>query len=143
VTVTRHDLQTMADVLSLGGVGNFLRISLRPQRNPEWFTGSIEVSAFPFHGILQTTFTTDDLARWATALRDTTLPRTVTLGGDRAAELTLKVEEQQGGEDGMLAVEVELTPSGDDPYPFLRFLLFDVDPGFGAGTADALGQLAS
>jgi hypothetical protein len=131
------------DVLSLGGVGSSLRVALRPQRNPEWFTASVEASAFPFHGIVQATFTTEDLRGWAAQLRAPAVPHVVTLGGDRAAELKLRIKRQRGGEAGRLAVTVELTPSGDDPFPFLRFLLFDVDAGFGGPVADALDQLVS
>jgi hypothetical protein len=66
----------------------------------------------------------------------------VTLGGDRAAELVLIVERQVNGADGALAVECCLTPSGDDPYPSLRWLIFDVKP-FADRTAEQLRRLAS
>jgi hypothetical protein len=45
------------------------------------------------------------------------------LGGDRAAELRLLVEHQMGGRAGLLAVECSLTPSGDDPNPYLRWII--------------------
>jgi hypothetical protein len=40
----------------------------------------------------------------------------VVLGGDRAAEIVLHRHDQ--------VIEASVTPSGDDPWPLLRFLIF-------------------
>lgn len=130
------------DVLSLGFGRSSLRVSLR--RHPgvsEWFEATITASAPPWQGGFDTIFTADDLRSWAARLRASGLPRTVVLGGNRAAELVLTLDDQQGGTAGSTAVQVEVTPSGDDPYPFLRFLLLEVSPDFGDHAADALDTL--
>jgi len=63
------------------------------------------------------------------------------LGGDRAAELRLVVAHQIGGADGALGVECTLTPSGDDPYPLIRWLIHNVHP-FATPTAGCLASPA-
>ena len=121
-------------LLELGGAGAGLRVvaSRREQAgttDDPWFDVAISVDAFPFSATVSTIFTLVDLQDWADSMRSTAgLPRRVVLGGDRAAELLIDVEHQVGGEDGALALEVSVTPSGDDPYPWLRYLIFDVSP---------------
>ncbi len=92
------------------------------------------MNADPFAGVLHTIFTDVDLLEFADALDQPDPVGEAVLGGDRAAEPRLIVESQDGGTRGELAVECFLTPSGDDPYPSLRFLIFGVGP-FAAGTA--------
>lgn len=50
------------------------------------------------------------------------------LGGNRAAEVVIKIERQVGGSDGTVTLEISVTSSGDDPWPLLRFLIADVTP---------------
>jgi hypothetical protein len=128
----------MTDILELGRGGMALRISVERQQNPDWYTTVVASAANPWHGSFDTIFTTDDLRDWVARLRDTALPRRVVLGGDRAAEVVLDVDEQQGGTPGSLAIQVEVVMSGDDPFPFLRYLIFDVPPDFGTRVADAV-----
>jgi hypothetical protein len=110
-----------------------LRIPAEP-----WFDTTLAVTAPPFGGTLETVFTLGDLHAWGTALAG--LPDgagTVVLGGDRACELVVKARRQRGGEPGRLALELSLTPSGDDPWPRLRWIAFDVDPGWAATAGGA------
>lgn len=111
-----------------------------PSHVDRWFDCSISVDAHPFAGVLETTFTDEDLVGFADALELLNPVGEATLGGGRAAELHLIVENQMGGGD--LVVECYITPSGDDPYPSIRFLMFGVQD-FAARTADRLRQLAA
>ncbi len=83
-----------------------------------WRNAAIEVQAHPFAGTIETVLTGEDveeygsLARWFTEGRRDH----VVLGGDRAAEVVLHRHDR--------TVEVSVTPSGDDPWPHLRFLVF-------------------
>lgn len=87
------------------------------------------IDAFPFGGTLKTTFTTIELREWNERLSrlDRGAGRVV-VGGDRAAELVIEAEVQVGGGPDLRAICVYVTPSGDDPYPALRYLIFDVPP---------------
>ena len=127
-------------VLDLAG----LRIEAHPRPSyfDRWFNCRIAVTAHPFAGVLETIFTDDDLVEFADALDQLDPAGEVTLGGWRAAELHLVVEHQIGGTDGALAIECSLTPSGDDRYPFIRWLIHNVEP-FAAGAADRLRALAT
>ena len=42
------------------------------------------------------------------------------------AELTLGGERQVGGLPDSVTISVDLVPSGDDPYPRLSYVIFDV-----------------
>lgn len=134
------DVRWNTMVLDLEG----LRIEAhpRPSHFDRWFDMRIAVRAHPFAGVLEATFTDEDLTAFADALDRLEPAGEATLGSDRAPELRLVVEEQIGRHEGALAVECSLTPSGDDPYPFLRWLMFDVQP-FAARTAERLRELAA
>jgi hypothetical protein len=123
-------------------VGSSLTVTVerQPLRIPAepWYDTALEVSAPPFAGRLETVFTLGDLHAWGTALRG--LPTgvgQVVLGGGRACELSIDAQPQQGGEPGLLALELSLTPSGDDPWPRLTWLAFDVTPDWAAGAGAA------
>lgn len=119
-------------LLDVGIPGNSLALSIRPyadllQSLQPWYHMTIRVEAAPFAGTLETTFTRKDLHLWAEQLRLLAAPPArAVLGGDRALELVLECEKQIGGPDGADVLEVQVTPSGDDPYPWLRYLIFDV-----------------
>jgi len=81
-----------------------------------WLRAYIEVNARPFAGTLETVFTPEDLAEWRNVPEPLPEGRSLTVGGDRAPEVRLT-------RDGPV-VEVAVTPSGDDPWPLLRFLVF-------------------
>ena len=89
---------------------------------------SYEVEAHPFSGTLEGGLLLDDLKKWRAQLKRFTTPSVLRLGGDRAAELQLHVDDQVGGTPGRWAVEVRLVQSGDDPWPEIRYLIFDVEP---------------
>ena len=74
-----------------------------------------------------------------TNLRAMSVPGRLVVGGDRAAELTIETEAQDGGPSGAIAVEVSLT-GGGEPWPRLTWLLFDQQP-FWNDAADALDDL--
>jgi hypothetical protein len=133
-------MQWNPTVLDLTG----LRIEAQPRPSyfDRWFNCRIAVTAQPFAGVLETVFTDEDLIEFADTLDQLDPAGEAVLGGDRAAELRLVVEPQLGGAEGALAVECSLTPSGDDPYPSLRWLIFDVRP-FAARAARHLRTLAA
>lgn len=127
------------EILGIGAAGSRLRLDIA--REGGWqFRARIGVEAGPWSGTLATMFVEEELRRFAAALRRTDLPRLACLGGGRSTELVLAVEAQRGGPSGALAVTVELAWSGDDPYPFLRWLIFDVSPAFAARAADAIEE---
>ena len=76
----------------------------------------ITVEAYPFSGVIKTILTPDDLAQYRSALRDFDIHGRATLGGNRAPEVTLVREAD--------VVEVQVTPSGDDPWPTIKYLIF-------------------
>lgn len=98
----------------------------------------IEVAAHPFRGEVRQTVMVEDLGFLAGNLRRMTPSGELVFGGQRMLELCLATEPQSRG-DGYV-VEVSLTPSGDDPFPSIRYLLFDQQP-FGADAADAIDRL--
>lgn len=84
--------------------------------------------AHPFMGEFTDLILEADLAFFSDNLSRLTVPGEVVLGGERAAELRLKVGEQSGGSPGALAVEVTITPSADADVPSLRYVVFDQLP---------------
>jgi hypothetical protein len=93
-----------------------------------WFDVTYEASAHPFAGTVADALFEEDLVGWAKALQELSLPGVVILGGGRAAELRLEIESQERGDGSHWVVEVTLVRSGDDPWPQLRYLIFDVEP---------------
>lgn len=131
-------------VLSLGTGGNRLVMSACPHRVPgqeeRWFDVTIEAVGHPFAGKVEQIMTEGDLAFFRDNLARLTTPGEVVLGGERALELRLTIEDQIGGDPGRCVVEVALTPSGDDPYPVLRWLLHDQEP-FATNAVAAIEEL--
>lgn len=120
-----------ATLISIDGIGGSLTVVVRRQTamtpDEPWFDAEIAAEAPPFSGTLNAVFTQNDLRQWGeglAALRDGT--GRVVLGGGRAAELVLDGERQIGGLADSVTIAVDLVPSGDDPYPRLSFLIFDV-----------------
>lgn len=137
----------IATLLEVGGADAGLSVVARPSArhiapgDEPWFDVEIRVEASPFAGTLSTVLTLSDLQAWAGPMRSAVaLPQRFVLGGGRASELVIDVERQTGGSGEALALQIEITPSGDDPYPFLRYLIFDASP-FWAETADNVGAL--
>jgi hypothetical protein len=113
-------------LLDLGRSGSRIAVRLGEAYSPgspdpaqaAWRHAGIEVEAFPFAGTIRTVLTGPDIEAYAALAAEFTGGRRdrVVLGGDRAAEVVLQRH------DG--TVEVSVTPSGDDPWPLLRFLIF-------------------
>ncbi len=123
------------ELLSLGHAGCRIRVAVEhtPERlsaplDDPLFGVSYEVEAHPFSGILESALLLDDLKKWRSQLTSFATPSVLRLGGDRAAELQLHVDDQVGGTPGRWAVEVRLVQSGDDPWPEIRYLIFEVEP---------------
>ncbi len=89
------------------------------------FDAVYEVDAQPFAGTLRDALLSSDLQTWRESLTTLELPGNVVLGGGRAVELRLHVELAS---DDRWTAEVRLLRSGDDPFPELRYLIFDVGP---------------
>ena len=83
-----------------------------------WRHATIAVEALPFAGNIETVLTEQDISEYRERARQFASGALhVTLGGDRAPEITLE-------RDGDV-VEVSVTPSGSDPWPMVRFLIFE------------------
>lgn len=126
-------MESATTLMSIEGTGGSLTVTVRRQETKSsdepWFDTEIAAEAFPFAGTLRTLFTLSDLREWGEALNglDAGTGR-ILLGGDRAAELAIEAEAQVGGPPDKVALSIDMTPSGDDPYPRLTYLLFDVPP---------------
>lgn len=120
-------------LISIGETGASLIVTVRRQASMSldepWFDTEITAEAFPFAGTLRTVSTLSGLRHWGDALTALNAGRgRVVLGGGRGAELAIDAEPQVGGSPDQVTLSVDLTPSGDDPYPRLRYLIFDVPP---------------
>lgn len=119
-------------LLDVGTPGNRLHITASPYAaltaDEPWFDVNLAVEAHPFNGLIQTVLTQSDLHQFGRQLEGIAVSGRAMLGGDRAVELILEVGPQTGGSSNRHTVEVSLTPSGDDPWPRLAFLVFEVDP---------------
>lgn len=113
-------------LLELGRRGSRIAVRLGDPYSPgspdpvrrAWRHAGIEVTAHPFAGTIQTILTGDDIEQYAALAEEFTSGRRdrVVLGGDRAAEIVLQRHDE--------TIEVSVTPSGDDPWPRLHFLIF-------------------
>jgi hypothetical protein len=113
-------------LFDLGDTGQRLTIRLLGPYSPSsadldarsWSNAAIEVDAHPFKGTIETVLTADDVSAWTLGLSDfADGSERCALGGGRAAEIIL---EREG-----TVVEVAVTPSGDSPWPRLRYLVFN------------------
>ena len=105
-----------------------LRIEFRrgeglPVAQP-WFQVRLHADSPPFTGTVESAWFVDDLHALRAALTGLAAAEdevTFTVGGHRAAELTLT-----GGPSGdVVWCTVRLTPNGDDPYPALALLAYE------------------
>lgn len=116
--------------VSLGdrNLGAYLGMSFAVEDASPHRAVAVEVIAHPWSGTLDAAFSAADLRAFAADLRSDEAPRRVVLGGDRARELELKLARQSGPPSGeqVFAVEARLAWTGDDPFPELRWLMFDV-----------------
>ena len=126
------DPNEAATLLLLESKGDRLCVTARPHVVPgqdqSWFDVEFTAVGHPFAGVVTDVVMATDLEFWRHNVGRLAAPGEVVLGGERAAELVLRVEGQVGGEPGSWAVQVTLTPSADDPYPTLTWLLFDQRP---------------
>lgn len=130
-TVTRMEAGTAITLISIGAAGASLTVVVRRQASlssgEPWFDAEITADAFPFGGTLKAVFTASDLRLWGGELSGLTAGRgRAVLGGDRAAELVIEAQSHDREDPDHVSVCVDLTPSGDDPYPALKYLIFDV-----------------
>ena len=113
-------------ILDIGRPGSRLTLRVGAPYSPGsvdpdqrgWRHAGIGVEAHPFAGTIATVLTAPDIEEYgALALAFTTGQRDrVVIGGHRAAEIVLQRHDE--------TVEVSVTPSGDDPWPLLRYLIF-------------------
>ena len=132
-TVTSMEGDPATTLISIGATGASLTVVVRRQATKSpgepWFDTEITADAFPFGGTLKTVLTMSDLRVWGDGLSGLTAGTgRVVLGGDRAAKLVIEAESQDGEHPDHVAICVDLTPNGDDPYPALKYLIFDVPP---------------
>jgi hypothetical protein len=136
------DFEEMSWMTALKLAGLRVDLRVRPSYFDRWFDCRVVIDAFPFGGTLETIFVDEQLVEFADALDALDPVGAAVLGGDRAAELRLHVEHQNDDREGLLAIECSVTPSGDDPYPYLRWLIFGVGP-FAEQTSRRLREIAA
>lgn len=128
-------------LLDLRALGDHLVVTARRHSSPgdeQPIDLMIDVAAHPFSGVVRQLVMAADLTFFADNLRRLGSRGEVVLGGDRMVELRLAVEPQEGREGQV--VDATVTPSSDDPYPTLRFLIFDQPP-FAEAAAAAIDRL--
>ena len=101
-------------LLDIGSDGQ--RLIVLSGGSAEMWDAWILVEAYPFSGLIQTTLTQDDVAAYRSAIADFAQSGRARLGGHRAPQIDLS-------RDGDV-IQVEVTPSGDDPWPTVRYLIF-------------------
>lgn len=136
----------VSTLLSLMDGENRLLVTCVPHPVPgqaeRWFDVRFDAKAFPFAGVVTDTITETDLTWWRGLLEALAAPGEIVLGGERAAELVLAVERQVGSDDESYVVKVRLTPSADDPWPCLRWLLHN-QPAFWTEAATSTARRRS
>jgi hypothetical protein len=129
------------ELFAIGSPGQSLRVEIVGPYNVDaldptmtgWLNAAIHVDAFPFSGSIQAIFAPDDVEQYQQAIVDFAQTGRARMGGGRAPEIILEREDQ--------VVEVTVTPSGDDPQPLIRYLIFldiaptDDYPGVGSRSA--------
>lgn len=128
------------ELLSLTSIRIKLRPGIHPSVSPAEFDCTIEIDAGVFKGNFGTVFFDEDLLKFKAVLEKLQVPGTVTLGGNRGAEITFEIDNQIGGTKGSLAITVSATPSGDDPWPKLSFLEFEVPAEFPRITVERIDE---
>ena len=122
----------MKTLLDLGQSGSRLTVKVTEASKlaglDRTFDAFFEAEAHPFAGGFADALFEDDLIAWRNSLDGWTAPGSLLLGGGRSAELRLTAEPQIPGGPDLWVVEATLSRSGDDPYPMLRFLIFNVEP---------------
>jgi hypothetical protein len=101
-------------IIDIGTTGQ--RLMIVSGGAAEMWDAWITVEAYPFSGVIKTVLTTDDIAQYRSALRDFDVHGRAVLGGHRPPEVTLVREDD--------VIEVQVTPSGDDPWPTIKYLIF-------------------
>lgn len=125
--------QRWTEILRAGTPKPSFSISARPHygvvanRDPEWFDVLLSADDL-FSGEIQTCWFAQDLVVLAAGLADLARtadqPRSFVAGGDRAAAVRFTGSTAIPDHD-QIAVEVWMTPNGDDPFPALALLLFE------------------
>jgi hypothetical protein len=120
--------EASSELVAIGSPGQSLRIHIAGPFYPDavdparraWQRAVIHVEAHPFSGSIETIIGADGIAQYQQAIADFAETGKATLGGNRAAEIRLE-------RDGQV-IEVTVTPSGDDPWPLIRYLIFPNQP---------------
>lgn len=118
--------------------GLVISVARHPSKVEDWLDVAVEVTAPPFTGTVSSIIERAALANWKDAFAQLTVPGAVVLGGGRGLRIDLQVRRQTGGTPGSLTIEAAVTPSGDDPYPELRYLIFDAPDDFATVSGAAL-----
>lgn len=140
--------QPWTEILRAGTPKPSLLISARPHyglvpdRDPEWFDVLLSVDDV-FSGEIETCWFAEDLVALAAGLADlartSNEPRSFATGGNRAAEVRFTASTAIPDRD-RIAVEIWMTPNGDDPSTALTLLLFSARLELG-GAAQRLERL--
>lgn len=118
------------ELVALSALRIKVRPDIYPDASPREFDSVIECNTGIFNGVVNTVFFDDDLLAFKEQLEVLQVPGSVVLGGDRCAEVAFEVDHQEGGTPGSLAMEVSVTACGDDPWPRLLFVEYDVPADF-------------
>ncbi len=111
-------------LIALGTPGQSLTVRLTGPTAPKaiiateraWRNARIEIDAAPFSGVIQTVLTSSDLEQYRAAMESLAATGHAVIGGDRGPRIELN-------RDGSV-IEVSVSPSGDDPWPIIRYLVF-------------------
>lgn len=107
-----------------------------------YFSAEVAIKSGVFSGEFQTSFFDEDFEQFKKDLRGLSSQGGVAkLGGGRSAEVTFQFAKQIGGIEGSLAATISACICGDDPYPMLTFLEFNVPPTFAEQTIQKIDQI--
>lgn len=115
-----------------------LTLTAHPHRGKgkeeRWYDVNVEADAHHFSGSVRDFMTEDDLRQWrvsaATLIEQMGSGASggdVTLRGHQLPLFTMSIQHQEDITSGWI-VEIHLAPNSDDPYPYLRFRMEDIEP---------------
>lgn len=118
------------ELIALSSIHIKLRPDVYADASPAEFDCTVDIDTGVFSGQFATCFFDEDLLHFKDDLKKLRLPGTVVLGGSRSAKIKFEISKQVGGNEQALAITVSAYPFGDDPWPNLSFLEFEVTPEF-------------
>lgn len=128
------------ELISLSSIRIKLRLDIYSDASPAEFECTVLIDTGVFSGQFETVYFDEDLIAFKNKLEKLRIPGTVVLGGNRCAEIIFDMSKQIGGNQGALAITVSASPFGDDPFPKLTFLEFEVSPEFPKTTIRRIDQ---